>query len=163
MLVKVCSLTTTIKTYCSLYFQVEEAPDRPMSTAQLRSMKDEQCVIGRDMSDPCSLTYHVGKMITPDKVHINLEDLSSELHEHVVKHIMNDIVQSKGQGALHDIQFNHVSESAFRYCLNMPLRSMGYKSTFTKYNHERGLACFERLPDKTTLTSVGQFSKSPCM
>ncbi|KAH3886510.1 uncharacterized protein LOC127842679 [Dreissena polymorpha] len=143
--------------------EIEEIPNRAVSVADIRTVIDEQHVVRPGMPDPCILTFRVSKMIKPDKVHINFEDLPSELHEPFVKRIMNDIVELNGQGAIQDIQFNNVSESAFRYCLNMPIRRMGYKSTFTKYNHERGLACFERLPDKITLTCVGRFNKSPYM
>lgn len=96
---------------------------------------------------PNTAIFHVRKTSTPNKVHFNLEDLPTELHEPFTRHIFADIAQLHEAG-VQKFHFNNVSEDAFRYILNMPIRKLGYTSKFTKYNKERGLAYFDRLSAK---------------
>jgi len=90
-------------------------------------------------------TYHVYKMATKDRVHVNLEDLPVRLHASFVKNFVTQLSKTTDIDASPPlIQFNHVSENVYRYFLNMAVRKLGYRSLFTRYNGELGMATFER-------------------
>ncbi|KAH3886513.1 hypothetical protein DPMN_010524 [Dreissena polymorpha] len=93
---------------------------------------------------PNTLSFQVRKMSTANKVHLNLEDLPTELHGPFVQHIIADFVKLHKAG-VQKFQLNNVTEDAFRNVLNMPIRKLGYTSKFTRCNKDRGLAYFERL------------------
>lgn len=45
--------------------------------------------------------------------------------------------------SVRSLSFNCINEDVFRYQLNMPIRKLGYKSSFERYNNDRGLAVFK--------------------
>ena len=93
-------------------------------------------------NEPAS--YHVYNMTTRNRHHVNLEDLPVQLHNTFIKYYVKQLTE-KGESKLSKlIQINNISEDAFRYFLNTPIKRLGYNSVFTRYNCERGLAIFER-------------------
>ncbi|WAR03774.1 hypothetical protein MAR_010332 [Mya arenaria] len=87
--------------------------------------------------------YHVYKMTTRNRLHVNLEDLPVQLHKPFIKFYVKHLTEKGEYNSSNLIQFNNICEDVFRYFLNMQIKKLGYSSVFTRYNHERGLALFE--------------------
>ena len=73
----------------------------------------------------------------------DLDNVSIDLQEAFFDKHLPEIARAIAKEHIEKITFNNLSESVFRYRLNMQLRKLGATSEFQRYNHDRGLAIFE--------------------
>lgn len=88
--------------------------------------------------------YQVLKRLAGHKLHLNLEDVPTSLQAPFVQYYMKDLEEEINEHGLDVIQFNNVNEEVWRYNLNMVIRKLGYSSYFSRYNHDKGQAVFEK-------------------
>lgn len=108
--------------------------------------------------------YLVTKEETANRVHVNLEDLSPHLQSVFAKSYLDEIKQTVTVKGINAITFNNITEDVFRYCLNMPIRKLGFFSHFERYNDDRGVATFTRQNDAIPVygyKAVGRLQRKP--
>lgn len=93
----------------------------------------------------------VYKFETPNRIHVNLEELSPEIQTVFVNMYLEELKESLAANDLKSISFNNINEDVFRYHLNMPIRKQNFDSSFQRYNDDKGLASFMRKAEATTI------------
>ncbi|XP_045176069.2 uncharacterized protein LOC123536745 [Mercenaria mercenaria] len=86
--------------------------------------------------------YMVYTSQTHHRLHYNLEELTEKLQKFFVEKLLEQMKVLVKENETIRISFNFVNENVFRCHLNMPIRKLGFKSFFKRYNDDRGLAVF---------------------
>lgn len=102
------------------------------------------------------------KTETPNNIHINVEKLSEELQNIFIDNYIERIRTLVTYKEIVNISFNFVNEDVFRRKLYIPIRKLGFISSFQRYNDNRGLAHFKRKSNygqDTETRRIGSFNR----
>lgn len=80
---------------------------------------------------------------TTDRLHVNVEELNKDLQAAFVEKYLEIFKKHVDGSEVLSISFNFVNEDVFRSQLNMPIRKLGFTSSFERYNDDRGIAIFK--------------------
>ena len=100
--------------------------------------------ISNHTTDRSQPNFQVYKRLGYSSLHLSFEDLPVALQSLFVKHYMNDLENEIKEHGWNRIELNNLNEEVYRYHVNMPIRKIGYASYYSRYNHDKGLAVFEK-------------------
>lgn len=80
---------------------------------------------------------------TTNRLHVNVEELDRELQAAFVEKYLETFKKHVDCNEVLSISFNYINENVFRSQLNMPIRNLGFISSFERYNDDRGIAIFK--------------------
>lgn len=79
---------------------------------------------------------------TDESLKVNLEHMPNGLQRELVEELGPFLQINESEEQVPEVTFNYLSEEVFRTNLYMAFRKMGYDCTFSRYNHDKGLATF---------------------
>lgn len=86
------------------------------------------------------LRIHVNN--TDEFLKVNLEHVPSNLQKELAEELGPFLQINESDEHIPEVTFNYLSEEVFRTNLYMAFRKLGYDCTFSRYNHDKGLATF---------------------
>lgn len=95
-------------------------------------------------------TFPIYNLETPNKIQVNVEELDKEFQAVFAENYLKTVKKLVDENEITHITFNYLNEDVFRNKLNMPIRKLGYSSSFQRYNDDRGLAVFVTHGSQTT-------------
>ncbi|XP_045175522.1 uncharacterized protein LOC123536413 [Mercenaria mercenaria] len=98
----------------------------------------------------------------PHMLHFNVEELNENLQKDYIDRQLEQMKKIVEDNEIRSITFNCIKESIFRSQLNMPIRKLGFESSFQRYNDDRGLAIFYMKADQEITmdnSNMGSYNK----
>ena len=76
---------------------------------------------------------------------VNLEFVSNTMQRDLIEQLGPQLNAIVDEDHLPIVRFNYLAEDIFINNLRMTYRKLGYKGSFTRYNHDKGIATFEMI------------------
>lgn len=86
--------------------------------------------------------HKVHMYTTDDTLKVNFENVSNDVQRELLEQLGPFLKERAETEQVPHVNFNYLAEEVYINNLNMTFRKLGYDGTFTRYNHDKGLATF---------------------